>query len=308
MSGAENLLPDLRFSDVRTFLAVRRCGSITAAARELQVTPSQVSKAISRLEQQLKVRLLTRSARGVTLSEAAERVTPHFEEVVSRLRLVALRDAESSPELAVAGPSYLIHSFLPVIANVQPTLRLRGIQLAPALIRSFSTHSLFDLALASNLDRLPSSWTGELAGDVRKGLFTTPEAAQSLGEGPVPVARLKQHPFIIPMYIHNDHHIPVDDACPLPVNERKVGHEVQTIALGLELAAVSGQLVFGPVIAAQRWLSQGRLVEVEVEGWNYVAEPLYIACNADRVTAKVNRSVVNAVRDALAAAGERRAA
>jgi DNA-binding transcriptional LysR family regulator len=307
MSG-ENLLPDLRFSDVRTFLAVRRCGSITAAARELQVTPSQVSKAISRLESQLKVRLLMRSARGVTLSEAAERVTPHFEEVVARLRLVALRDADASPELSVAGPSYLLSAFLPDIARALPTVRLRGIQLAPALIRSFSTHSLFDLALAGGLERLPSSWTGELAGDVRKGLFTTPQSAKLLGDGPVPVQRLRQHPFIIPMYIHNDHHIPVDDACPLPVSERKVGHEVQTIAMGLELAAVSGQLVFGPVIAALRHLEDGRLVELEVEGWDKLAEPLYIACNADRVTARVHRAVVAAVRAAIAVTHESRAA
>ncbi len=308
MSG-ENLLPDLRFSDVRTFLAVRRCGSITSAARELKVTPSQVSKAISRLESQLKVRLLQRSARGVTLSEPAERMTPHFEEVVSRLRLVALRDSDKSPELAVAGPSYLLSVFLPVIASVQPTLRLRGIQLAPALIRSFSTHSLFDLALASDLDRLPSSWTGELAGDVRKRLFTTRETARLLGpEHRKSIQKVRAHPFIIPMYIHNEHHIPVDDGCPLPVGERTVGHEVQTIALGLDLAAISGQLVFGPVIAAQRYLAEGRLVEVEVEGWEPVAEPLYIACNADRVSARVHRSVLAGVRDALEQAGESRAA
>jgi DNA-binding transcriptional LysR family regulator len=50
MTVAQESLADLRVGDLMTFLAVRRSGSITAAARELKVTPSQVSKAISRLE------------------------------------------------------------------------------------------------------------------------------------------------------------------------------------------------------------------------------------------------------------------
>ncbi|MGQ0506071.1 MAG: LysR family transcriptional regulator [Myxococcaceae bacterium] len=306
MSGVEDLLPELRFSDVRTFLAVRRCGSITSAARELRVTPSQVSKAISRLEAQLRLNLLVRSARGVTLSDQAERVTPHFEEVMGRLRLVAMRDADATPELAVAAPSYMLASFLPVIAQAQPNLRLRGVQLAPALIRSFSTHSLFDVALATDVERLPSTWVGEPAGRVRKSLFSTRAVARALGPSPVSPERLKELPFIIPIYIHNDHHVPVDDGCPLPVSDRKVGHEVQTIALALDLAATSSQLAFGPVIAASRHLADGRLVEIEVEGWEDVDEPLYVACNADRVTSRVHRAIVAAVSAALADAGQSR--
>ena len=46
-------LADLRFGDVLTFLTVHRCGAITGAARALKVTPSQVSKAVHRLERQL---------------------------------------------------------------------------------------------------------------------------------------------------------------------------------------------------------------------------------------------------------------
>ena len=41
---------DLRVADLLTFLAVVRSSSLTAAARERRVTPSQVSKAITRVE------------------------------------------------------------------------------------------------------------------------------------------------------------------------------------------------------------------------------------------------------------------
>src|SRR6266852_4405230 len=58
---------DLHLADVNTFLVVQRLGSVTASARQLGVTPAQVSKAVARLEAQLGSKLFTRSARGVAL-------------------------------------------------------------------------------------------------------------------------------------------------------------------------------------------------------------------------------------------------
>ena len=95
-SRADNL-GELRVGDVLTFLTVCRTGSITGAARELHVTASQVSKAISRLEAMLRVRLLSRSSRGVALSEAGHRVRPHLHAAVSRLELAAQGGQKRSP-------------------------------------------------------------------------------------------------------------------------------------------------------------------------------------------------------------------
>lgn len=49
---------------IRQFLKVAECLSFTEAATQLGVTQSGVSRAISRLEQQLGVRLLHRSTRN----------------------------------------------------------------------------------------------------------------------------------------------------------------------------------------------------------------------------------------------------
>lgn len=53
---------------VRQFLKVVECQSFTEAAVQLGVTQSGVSRAISRLEQQLGVRLLHRNTRGLSLT------------------------------------------------------------------------------------------------------------------------------------------------------------------------------------------------------------------------------------------------
>src|SRR5215213_1329282 len=77
---------ELRIADVLTFLAVYRHGSVTGAARDLAVSPSQVSKAVARLERHLKRPLLARRARGVAPSEDAVKLVPRLEELVEKIR------------------------------------------------------------------------------------------------------------------------------------------------------------------------------------------------------------------------------
>ena len=144
MTSLGDRIGELRLGDLSTFLAVRRAGSITGAARELRVTPSQVSKAITRLESALRVQLLSRSSRGVALSETGRRVLPHVETAVARLLLIGRAEAEALPELTVAAPSYLLGQFLPTIASSQPQLRVRGLELPPALVRAYAAENFFD--------------------------------------------------------------------------------------------------------------------------------------------------------------------
>jgi DNA-binding transcriptional LysR family regulator len=299
---SHDLLPDLRLADILAYLAVRRAGSVTGAARELNVTPSQVSKAVSRLERQLSIRLLARGARGVSLTEAGLRILPHLEEITARLRLLAANDEEQPKraELTVAAPSYLHALFLPRIAEKLPDLRLRGLELAPALVRVYAAENLFDLTLTVRLERLPAGWVSVPAGETRRSLFGSPRLVKQLGPQPIAVEALAGIPFISPVYSVNGQFVTVDDECPLAQHERTRGHEAQTIGLALELAARADQLVFGPAIAAQRYLELGVLAEVKVRGWR-VSEPLYVACNGDRVLAPVQKAIVRTVRETLAA-------
>jgi molybdenum-dependent DNA-binding transcriptional regulator ModE len=50
-------------SDMRVFVRVMERGSFSSAAKDLGITPSAVSKLVSRLEDRLGVRLLERSTR-----------------------------------------------------------------------------------------------------------------------------------------------------------------------------------------------------------------------------------------------------
>lgn len=75
-----NKSPNL--DDLRVFSVVVRLTSFSAAAEQLAVSPAYVSKRIALLEAQLGTRLLHRSTRRVTVTEAGERVFARAEKIL----------------------------------------------------------------------------------------------------------------------------------------------------------------------------------------------------------------------------------
>ncbi|CAN0627689.1 DNA-binding transcriptional regulator DmlR [Burkholderia multivorans] len=75
-----NKLPNL--DDLRVFSAVVRLTSFSAAAEQLAVSPAYVSKRVALLEAQLGTRLLHRSTRRVSVTEAGERVFARAEKIL----------------------------------------------------------------------------------------------------------------------------------------------------------------------------------------------------------------------------------
>jgi DNA-binding transcriptional LysR family regulator len=61
-----------RFAAIETFVAVVETGSFSGAARRLNVGQPAVSKSVAQLEERLGVRLLLRSSRGLTPTEAGQ--------------------------------------------------------------------------------------------------------------------------------------------------------------------------------------------------------------------------------------------
>jgi DNA-binding transcriptional LysR family regulator len=291
---------DLRVADLLTFLAVVRSSSLTAAARERRVTPSQVSKAITRVETHFARKLIERGSRGVVLSEAGRLLAPALESVVNQLESARAASPDGA-EITLGAPSYLQTSLLPVLGSAAPNVRVRAFELPPSLLRANAQDDGFDiLLLPGDGEHLPASWVAEQVGTIRRGLFASPALRQRLGKGAVPLELLAEVPFIIPIFRQQGRVVPVDDDFPLPRSQRKVGHQVQTFLVGLEVAAQTEQLAFGPAIAAQRHVSSGALVEIPIAGYA-VTEPLTFACNVDRVSARLRTAFGTALRSAMTA-------
>jgi DNA-binding transcriptional LysR family regulator len=110
-------------TQLAAFLAVARCGSVTAAAEELVVTQPSVSAAVSALERELGVQLMERSGRHLVPTAAGRAYLPYAADVIGLLE----QGRRTAREAAQPEGSILRVS----------AVTTAGEHLAPLLIQSF---------------------------------------------------------------------------------------------------------------------------------------------------------------------------
>jgi DNA-binding transcriptional LysR family regulator len=97
-----------RIEDIEVFVEVAGQGSFTAAARRLNRSPAAITRAIAQLEARLGVRLLNRTTRAVSLTDAGERFLDGARRVLADLgeieQAAAGFGAAPRGELAVTAP------------------------------------------------------------------------------------------------------------------------------------------------------------------------------------------------------------
>jgi len=105
-------------NDLQAFLMVAREGSFTRAAARLGVTQPALSHAISGLEARLKIRLLTRTTRSVSVTDAGTRLMQvighRFDDIEEELDALAeLRDKPAGTVRITCGDHILKTALLP---------------------------------------------------------------------------------------------------------------------------------------------------------------------------------------------------
>jgi DNA-binding transcriptional LysR family regulator len=122
----------MQIADLRIFLAVSSAGSLSAAARQLNLGPMQVSRRIAVLEQELGVRLFHRTTRSVALTAEGEAFFPYAntmsEAEESARGALSPAPATASGTLKLTAPSVfgqtIILPFLPALLERHPDLRI----------------------------------------------------------------------------------------------------------------------------------------------------------------------------------------
>ena len=120
------------FADLKLFLAIVRCGSFRLAAIEAGQTPSAVSHAMRRLEDRLGAKLLNRTSRAVSPTEAgldlASRLQDGFNQIGSALESFAAPGTARLGSLRLNvfadAAHLLIAPALPEFARVCPGVQL----------------------------------------------------------------------------------------------------------------------------------------------------------------------------------------
>jgi len=105
----------LELRQLRYFVEVASCGSISRASENLSISQSAVSRQISDLEQELAMILLNRSPTGVSLTSSGERLFGYDRDIlniVEQIHLSIKADREQESVARFGTPPSLSHLFL----------------------------------------------------------------------------------------------------------------------------------------------------------------------------------------------------
>jgi DNA-binding transcriptional LysR family regulator len=124
--GALCIMNPVPFPQLQAFLAVARHHSFSGAARELGVSRSAISQSVRQLEELVRVVLLARTTRSVSLTDAGRRLVdgagPSLAQVAAALADVSAKPGEMVGRLRLTVPRAAVPF---VIDPVVPTFRAR---------------------------------------------------------------------------------------------------------------------------------------------------------------------------------------
>jgi len=179
-------LPDLGLW--RTFLAVHRTGSLSAAARVVGVTQPAVSAQLQALERAVGEQLFVRGARGVSptvrANELAARLAGPFDLLASALAEADPASAADQPPVRLGGPAELLGE---VVAPILAPLIAEGVRVSVTpgmpgpLVDALRTGTL-DLVIASERPRGRTLVAVPFV-DETFLLVANPDVARGLGVG-----------------------------------------------------------------------------------------------------------------------------
>ncbi|MEM7290518.1 MAG: LysR family transcriptional regulator [Pseudomonadota bacterium] len=190
-----------RFDDLEVFARVVSAGGMSSAAREMGLSPAVISKRLQRLEERLGTRLLNRTTRQISLTEAGE---GYYERVVAILAgveeaedFVARRSNMARGILKVSAPTSFgrmhLAPHLTKFLNANPDLSL-NLDLSDDYVDIISGG--FDMAI--RIGELPdSTLVARKLAPVRRVLCATPRYLEKAGI-PKRLEDLDHHSLIAP--------------------------------------------------------------------------------------------------------------
>ncbi|MFW1678607.1 LysR substrate-binding domain-containing protein [Pontibacter sp. JAM-7] len=131
----------MNWEGVCEFVAVAETGSFTAAAKQLNISTAQVSRQVSALENRLSSKLLYRTTRKVSITEAGQFYYQHCRQVLDGLESAerSLQELQTTPrgKLKITAPTTfgqariapLLHDFLMQYPELEVQLFLTNKQL-----------------------------------------------------------------------------------------------------------------------------------------------------------------------------------
>ena len=247
------------------FACVVDCGSFSAAARRMGLTPSAVSRQVARLEAVLQVRLLERTTRKLRLTDAGTAAYARCQDMVSAAReVLALSDTHTAEprgmvrvSMAKAVGRLVIHPLMPEFLRRYPEVDVQ-------MVVTDRTVDLFEEAIDLAIrvtDAPPPGLAGRPLMHIRHIVCASPQYLEEAGTPTHPLD-LARHSCL---YLGEDErdcnwhfHRAGENAC-VKVSGRYVANHSE---IRLEGAIQHLGIASLPEFTARAALSSGALIEV----------------------------------------------
>jgi len=160
----------MEFRQLQHFVAIVETGSISAAARHLYLAQPAISASIKKLESELKMPLLHRRERGVSLTEAGQQFLLHARQILkqakdAKLAMHAIEGLDQG-EVEIGVPPMLGSYFLPPLLmgfkHQYPALILNVIDAGTRSIRQKLLDGELELGVVADHDLPPEFDTEKL--------------------------------------------------------------------------------------------------------------------------------------------------
>ncbi|MFJ8977701.1 LysR family transcriptional regulator [Streptomyces sp. NPDC102282] len=195
---------------LRVLRAVADHGSFSRAAGALRLTPSAVSQHVAALERSLGAQVVTRSTRGVTLTQAgqimvgaAESVAAELEQAKQQVELLSTGRVQLTVATFTSGGRHLLPGALPRLTAAHPSTVLHVREGEPEDTLPLVRQGAVDLALAYHFDGpLPLGpgpgsglrWTPILEDPLH---VVMPEGHRLAGRRTLEIAELAAEPWVL---------------------------------------------------------------------------------------------------------------
>lgn len=256
-------------NDVAVFVKVVERGGFAAAARELGVPTSTVSRTLARLEASLGVRLVHRTTRNVRPTNDGQRLYEEAASAVATLASATRRAAHSTHELRgllrVTAPNDLAEAFVgeavAAFAALHPVLELELV-LTTRVVNLIEEN--IDLALRAGALR-DSSLIARRIGSTELRLYASPDYLARRGVPRRP-SELAKHELVLFRARDGRTHWKLERgrrSLDLEVSGRIRGDDFGFVHA---VALAGGGIALMPRTLAVRAVAEGRLVQV-LPGW-----------------------------------------
>jgi len=288
-------------NDMLLFAQVVEAGSFTAAARELSMPKSTLSRRISKLETQLDCRLLQRTTRSLRLTDVGSDVYLHCQRMVEEAKeaeqAVSLSQETPRGLLRVTAPvefgTYLLGALAAEYLQCFPDVRLE-MDLSNRFVDLVEEG--FDLALrAGRLD--DSSLIAKRLGETRLLACAAPSYLEQHGVPETP-KHLSEHDCLV--YPGPDGRTLMQFSGPNSMTQVLLEGKLTANSMGtLQDAAIAGLgIAILPLTLCREAIDQGQLLTI-LEDWKLPIDGIYAVYPSPRHLTPKLRSFIDFIASRL---------